>query len=466
MVLCGITQEHNFSEVTITRETVLNMFMYKKGSNDTSAILVFSDGIERLVFFNSMYHPIINDTGYYEPVQVHRYTVPEMVSGKRITSIQPEFNISELTDEMTVWLAGKKGLIRQIIFSNDMVSSHKIYDILSQEDVTCINNGYACTSKGNIFKFDSSSQKFKLEANPTIHSLKYITKDLAVGENGTFCKYTIDDSWKEYDTGNETYQFGFLKNTVAGYTALLIDTQWNMRTFVYQNQATVIGSIKPDTLSECVNGKCAIYKSTICDTITIYTSDPEGNHSIPTVCIKRGNASMAFDLKELNDIGYPNSVNILRLSKPIHQLILRNDSAFYMAPAERYVQFNMFDYIWVGETFVRGNSWIPGDTLVISFVQDSLKIKCDNSVGITTQAEHNLQKHGIVYANTKHISISNPNHLFQKIQIFNLQGRLIGEFLLDNRQVFSIPNIFSSDVLIFKFTGKNSAVTYKYCNTR
>lgn len=384
-----------------------------------------------------------------------------MQNSNTIFAIQGGYD-NILSRDTCIWVTGNNGMLRRFSYKRTSWGTEVRNDIASTETVLCVNNSYAGTVSGKIYK-KNSAQTYVLDYSSSTNAVNALYPQGAIGNNGAFNE-NVNGAWRSSILGNGDFRYANFIKRPGGFGIELLDNQWKYSTFTYRDTASKILLTNPvDIMVNNVNKPLNPYiynpakilspKDT---TIFVYISDPDSNYS--DLSITLNSSSMEND--GTHSIGpIPDSeschVGALRLTDGILKVTLTKDSVILKTQTELGV-INVGCGIcnWKNYNFVFSRYWYPNSSLFITTGKDYLKI--GNQGSAVTAFGSNDKSNSIMKTPFKIIGrrliLGVAKSDLKKIEFmafYDFAGRKLASFQNVHQTVFELPHDLTSSIACF-----------------
>jgi hypothetical protein len=196
------------------------------------------------------------------------------ISGRSILSVNGYSTHHDVVDSI-LWVTGSNGLLRCVKLGQNLSGNDSVFDIVTNENITCYSHGMAGTNKGSVFERKNATFEKTLSVSGEIHSMN----EHALAGNGVvYAKNTL--GWtKVIENSTGQYRECLVTANSSGAFYELISEQWNIDTVSGANSATKINSIIPKELYSLINTQNQYkYQGWLPETLFIQLSDYEKNY--------------------------------------------------------------------------------------------------------------------------------------------------------------------------------------------
>jgi hypothetical protein len=369
-----------------------------------------------------------------------------------------------------VWLLGSAGLMRYFPIANGQWGTETKRDITGVSDtVYCVNNGFAGTSTGSIYRRLGGA--FVFDNQSVTAAITNIYGRGAVGNGGVFLDYT-GTRWVPYSFGSGNYRYGNFINRWDGYGIELLDDQWRRSAYTYRQNPSSISATVPSGLMFYINNNAYSYNGFATENYTLILKDPDA--SFTDFGIVLNNAGTKVNMK--NDGKYtitaipPDSqctIDSLRLKSGSIGITLSSASVQVTATCElgkRDGSCSVARCMRVDYPFLATHAWKQGDVLTISAGGDTLRIVFNTLVTASSGFAFSPTGPGSVSFKIagRTIMFFVQQGLAKKlvnIGLYNVAGQTLASLVVGNQAVIAAPRIACAGVLYarYRFSDGSSA---------
>jgi hypothetical protein len=357
-----------------------------------------------------------------------------------------------------VWLLGSAGLVRYFPVANGQWGAETKRDITGISDtVYCVNNGFAGTSTGSIYRRLGGA--FVFDNQPASAAITDIYSRGAVGNGGVFLDYT-GTSWVAHNYNSADYRYGNFINRWDGYGVELLDNQWHRSAYTYRKNPSSIFATQPAGPKFYVNN--GYYASRQPESINVILQDPDASFTDFSIVLK--NAGTKVNMK--NDGKYtistfpPDSqctLDSLRLKSGTLAFTLSRDSIKVYASCELGTRDVVcLKCIRVDYPFATSHAWNQNDTMTITAGSDILKIVNEMMLVTANGFAFSPAGPGSVSCKTAGRTImffvqQGMDKKLVRIGLYNVAGQSLASLAVGNRTAVASPPIAGAGVVYARY---------------
>jgi hypothetical protein len=303
---------------------------------------------------------------------------------QNIVRIQGAYDTATHSDA-GVWLLGSGGLMRYFPITNGKWGVETKRDIPGVSDtVYCVNNGFAGTSTGSIYK-KSAGGAYIFDKQPANAAITGISGRGAVGNKGVFLDYN-GTNWNLQNFGSADYRYANFINRWDGYGVELLDSDWHRTAYTYRRNPSSITAVNPSSIMPFINnGSFACFNYDLNDSsrvITVTVTDPDASFSDVSIDLKTGGKQIDMKDDGVHAIsGIPPDsqcvVGALRLKSGVVTCTLTQKSVKISAVCElgkRDASCPWPRNVRADYAFVSSHVWAKNDILTFVAGDDTLRL--------------------------------------------------------------------------------------------
>ncbi|HUI93828.1 MAG TPA: hypothetical protein VLX68_16415 [Chitinivibrionales bacterium] len=358
-----------------------------------------------------------------------------------------------------VWLLGSSGLMRYFPIANGQWGAEAKRDLNAVSDtVLCVDNGFAGTSSGSIYKRLGGSFVFDNQPCPNI-AIRNIYPRGAVCDKGTFLDYT-GTSWNAFSRDTTNYFNGNFINRWDGFGVELLDNQWHRSAYTYRLNPSSISATQPAAAKFYVNNGC--YRLNQPDSINVILQDPDASFTDFSIILN--NAGTKVNMK--NDGTYTISTFPPDSQCTLDSLRMKSGTlafAFSMSSVKVYASCELgkrdvvcLKCIRADYPFVTSHAWSQNDTLTITAGSDVLKI-ANEMMSVTANGfAFSAADNGAVFYKIAGRSLMFFVHQgldkkLVRINVYNVAGQMLASLAVGNQASVAMPHIAGAGVAFAKY---------------
>jgi hypothetical protein len=383
-------------------------------------------------------------------------------TGQEVFRIQGARDSAAQVDT-AVWLLGSNGLMRYfpVVIGGPWTETNFDLGPGITDTVFCVNNGYAGTSTGAIYR--NSGPKYVFDNQQVgAHAIQYISSRGAVGSAGTFLDYN-GTSWTYRPMGTANYRFGNFINRWDGFGVELLDNQWTRTAVTYRLNPSSIGSTVPPALKDSVNRNPYSMGNPFSCTVTM--NDPDASYSDFSLVLTNSGVNVNMKNNGTYTIGSipPDSqcmVDSLRLTSGVITIGLGPSSVQVSAVCDlgiRDLSCPTFKCTRVAYPFVASHTWARNDTLKLTAGSDRLRI-VNNAMGTVAASVFRFSGEGQgcithkLAGQTLFFSVQQGYaRKLTRIELYTVSGQTLARLSVGNQSLLSVPRIGSAGIVYARY---------------